>query len=135
MTPPHPDEPSSSACALVWSPSENATCHACERDFLFFQLYNATDHWHADRCPHCNRRLGINGLSRLALAADRTAANLVAALTEIADRDRAFTVKPDSVVARIDEVTAKLAAPPAESAMQTSTAPSQRRMWPRRRAA
>jgi hypothetical protein len=112
-----------------------ATCHACERDFLFFQLYNATDQWHADRCPHCNRHLGINGLSRLAVAADRTAANLVAVLTEIADRDRAFTVKPDSVVARIDEITATLAASPAERATQTSPAPPERRMWPRRRAA
>jgi hypothetical protein len=84
-----------------------ATCNACGRDFLFFQLYNA-DPWHNDRCPHCNRHLGLLNGRHLALAADRAAAGLVRALSDIADRNPGFTVKPDSVLTRIEEAVAAL---------------------------
>jgi hypothetical protein len=88
-----------------------ATCNACGRDFLFFQLYNA-DPWHNDRCPHCNRHLGLLNGRHLALAADRAAASLANSLRAIADRNPAFSVKRDSVLGRIEDVVAELAAPP-----------------------
>lgn len=78
------------------------TCDACNRDFLFVQLYSA-DPAHADRCPRCDHHLGIVGIAQLALAADRAATNLVRVLEGIAARDRAFTVERASVIDRIDE--------------------------------
>jgi hypothetical protein len=110
-----------------------ATCNACGRDFLFFELYNA-DAWHDDRCPHCNRHLGMTGARHLALAADRAAARLVQALREIADRTPGFAVKPDSVLGRIEEVIAELAPQPADPDEDVDAEPTTRRRWLRRAA-
>ena len=90
-----------------------ATCNACGRDFLFFQLYNA-DPWLSDRCPHCRRHLGLPNGRHLALAADRAAASLVDSLRAIADRDPGFTVKPSSVLERIEDAVGQLSGPSEE---------------------
>jgi hypothetical protein len=103
-----------------------ATCHACERDFLFFELYNA-DRWHADRCPHCQTHLGVSGARQLMLAADRAGLGLVQALTELAAREPAFTVKADSVLDRIESAVSALADPDHETV-------ATRRWWSRRAA-
>jgi hypothetical protein len=110
-----------------------ATCNACGRDFLFFQLYNA-DPWHNDRCPHCNRHLGLLNGRHLALAADRAAANLVNSLRAIADRNPGFTVKRASVLERIEDVVGELAAPPDGPAEADTVTPIRRRRWSRRAA-
>jgi hypothetical protein len=36
-----------------------ATCHACERDFEFVEIYEPATSWQTDPCPHCDARLGI----------------------------------------------------------------------------
>lgn len=84
-----------------------ATCNGCGRDFLFFQLYNA-DPWHNDRCPNCNRHLGLLNGRHLALAADRAATNLANSLRAIADRSPSFSVNRASVLEHIDEILAEL---------------------------
>lgn len=90
-----------------------ATCDACGRDFLFFQLYNA-DAWQADSCPHCHADLGVPNLRHLALAADRALTALVAVLEQIAARSHSFTVTRDSVLR------------PLETAVQLLTEPNDR---------
>ena len=101
-----------------------ATCDACGRDFLFFQLYNA-DVWHADQCPHCQTHLGVTNLRHLALAADRALAALVSVLSQVAERSPKFTIEPSSVLERLEEATVALA--PADSP------PAPRKEWPVRR--
>jgi hypothetical protein len=86
-----------------------ATCDKCGRDFLFLQLYRS-DPWHIDRCPHCNTHLGVVNLKHLAHVADRALAGLVSAMTEIADRSPAFTLRPESVLGRLQDVTIELTA-------------------------
>jgi hypothetical protein len=88
-----------------------ATCNECGRDFLFSQLYRA-DALDDGSCPHCDRPLGMTRARHLALAADRAGVALVHALRGIADRAPAFTIQPDSVLARVEEVVADLAAQP-----------------------
>lgn len=68
-----------------------ATCMTCEKDFLFFELYNG-DTWNVDKCPRCGAHLGVNGLRQLARAADSALLSLRSALEQISDRDPAFKV-------------------------------------------
>lgn len=86
-----------------------ATCHACDRDFLFFELRNVGSGV-ADRCPNCSRPLGVQGL--LAVRAEQAMAILVAALDDLADHHPDFTVQADSVLRPIEAVLTPLAAPP-----------------------
>lgn len=85
-----------------------ATCHACGKDFLFFQLYNA-DAWHADKCPNCQVDLGVPNLRPLALAADRALSGLATALEQIADRSPGFALKRESVLHRLEQAADSLA--------------------------
>ena len=104
-----------------------ATCRACERDFLFYELRN-TATGVADRCPSCGRPLGVRGL--LAVRAEQALAVLVGTLDELARHDPNFTVHPGTVLRPVENALADLVAPPAdESAEQPN------RWWQRRRAA
>ena len=85
-----------------------ATCHACGRDFLFFQLYHA-DPWQVDKCPHCSVHLGIPHIRHLALAGDRALSGLVRVLERMGEGRLGFTVEPQSVLARIEEAVDVLA--------------------------
>jgi hypothetical protein len=87
-----------------------AQCDHCGREFLFFQLYNASS-FDADRCPHCGRHLGVVGVRRLALEVDRTAAALVRTLRELAVRDPSFRLDADSILEPIAAVVGELAVP------------------------
>ena len=79
-----------------------ATCDDCGRQFLFFQLYNAHPDG-ADRCPHCGRHLGVVNVRPLALQADRAAAQLTDCLNELAARNPAFRVEPDTILGPITD--------------------------------
>ena len=71
---------------------------------------------------------GMVGARHLAHAADRAAARLVQALNGIADRNPGFTIKPDSVLVRIEEVVDELSTPsPAPAERGSAEAP--RRRW------
>lgn len=74
-----------------------ATCRACERDFLFFELRN-TGTGVADRCPNCDRLLGTRGL--LAVRAEQALAVLVGSLEELARHDPNFTVHARTAAGR-----------------------------------
>ena len=86
-----------------------ATCDACGRQFLFFQLYNA-DPDDADRCPHCGRHLGVVNVRSLARQADRAADRLTDCLNELAARGPAFRIDPDSILGPISDAVAALSA-------------------------
>ena len=79
-----------------------ATCEHCGREFLFFQLYNASP-LVADRCPHCSVHLGIVRVAPLAASADNALAALVDSLREIAVRNPGFRVEPQSVLSPLNE--------------------------------
>jgi hypothetical protein len=100
-----------------------ATCHACNRDFLFFELRHG-DPSTTDRCPNCQRPLGVRGVQ--AVRAEQALAILVHSLEELARRDPNFTVRKSTVLAPIEEALAPLAA---------SEHPAARRRWSRTRAA
>lgn len=104
-----------------------ATCRACERDFLFFELRN-TGTGVADRCPSCDRLLGARGL--LAVRAEQALAVLVGSLEDLARHDPNFTVHASTVLRPVETALAGLAAP---SAADPAEPPN--RWWPRRRAA
>lgn len=89
-----------------------ATCDRCGREFLLFQLYNASPAL-ADRCPHCFAHLGIIRVSPLAVTADRALAALVGALEEIAGRKPAFRLDPESVLTPVREALGAFSEPPA----------------------
>jgi hypothetical protein len=103
-----------------------ATCRACERDFLFFELRN-TGTGVADLCPNCGRLLGARGL--LALRAEQALAVLVGSLQELARHDPNFTVHAGTVLRPVENALAGLAAPPADPAERPN------RWWSRRPAA
>ncbi len=92
-----------------------ATCNACNRDFLFFQLRHG-DPWTADRCPHCDRRLGVEGL--LAVRAEKALALLVRSLDDLGRHNPNFTVRPTSILGPIENAIAPLAPPPAATSKQ-----------------
>lgn len=100
-----------------------ATCHACDRDFLFFELRN-TGEGIVDSCPNCNRPLGVRGL--LTVRAEQALAVLVASLEELARHQPNFTIRASSVTRPVENALADLVAPPQEP-------PSP--WWKRRRAA
>jgi len=104
-----------------------ATCHACERDFLFYGLRKAAAGI-ADRCPNCDRLLGARGL--LAVRAEQALAVLVGSLDELARHDPNFTVHPSSVLRPVENALANLGSP----AIAEPEEPSNR-WWQRRRAA
>ena len=88
-----------------------ATCHACDRDFLFFELRNGGTGI-VDRCPNCDRPLGVRGV--LAVRAEQALAVLVGSLEELARQDPKFTVRASSVTRPVEKALAALAAPPEE---------------------
>jgi hypothetical protein len=104
-----------------------ATCRACERDFLFYELRNAA-RGVPDHCPNCGRLLGVRGL--LAVRAEQALAVLVGSLEELARHDPNFTVHAGSVLRPVENAVADLAAPPVDD-----SADSPNRWWQRRRAA
>jgi hypothetical protein len=110
-----------------------ACCNDCGRDFLFFHLYNA-DPAQYDRCPHCSRHLGVLNGRHLAFAADRAAAGLVRALTDIADRNPSFTLNAESVLARIEEAVTALSGADDEPVETATVTPIGRRRLFRRAA-
>ena len=99
-----------------------ATCHACDQDFLFFEL-RSIGAGMADCCPNCDRPLGVRGV--LAVRAEQALAVLVGSLEELARHDPNFTVRASSVTR------------PVEIALTTLVAPSEEppTWWKRRRAA
>ncbi len=98
----------------------SAICERCGREFLLFQLYNASP-LTADRCPHCSAHLGIVGVAPLAASADRALEALVDCLREFAGRKRGFRIEPESVLAPITEAVEAAARPDG----QTKTASGQ----------
>ena len=84
-----------------------ATCDDCGRQFLFFQLYNAHPD-DADRCPHCGRHLGVVNVRPLALRIERAAAQLTDCLHDLAARNPAFRVQPDTILGAITDGVAAL---------------------------
>jgi hypothetical protein len=104
-----------------------ATCRACERDFLFFELRN-TGTGVSDRCPSCDRLLGVRGL--LAVRAEQALAVLVGSLEELARHDPNFTVHASSVLGPVERAVADLATPPVADPAEPTD-----RWWQRRRAA
>lgn len=80
-----------------------ATCHACEKDFLFFELYNA-ERWHHDRCPRCHTHLGIPGVRHLMQAADDAALTLLSTLEQMKDRAPAFSIHVDPWRPRLEAI-------------------------------
>ena len=91
-----------------------ATCDNCGRDFLFFQLYQASP-LVADRCPHCSAHLGIVRVGPLAASADQALADLVGSLREIVARNPAFRLDPRSVLSPLGEALEALAPRNAEA--------------------
>jgi hypothetical protein len=89
-----------------------ATCHACNRDFLFFQLRHG-DPWTTDRCPHCDRPLGVRGV--LAVRAEQALAVFIHSLEELGRHHPDFTVRETSVLAPIEDALEPLTASPAAS--------------------
>jgi hypothetical protein len=87
-----------------------ATCHACGRDFLFFQLYNA-DPRDSDRCPHCHTHLGVGNLRPLALEADLALSRLALRLEGLVDGTPAFTLRGDSVLEHLRRLVEMLSDP------------------------
>ena len=106
-----------------------ATCGHCGREFLFFQLYNASPEV-ADRCPHCSAHLGILGLGRLAARADHALDSLAQALEQAGGHNPGFRVQPSSVLAPLEEV---LGARTDKG--QSPEQASPRRLWPSARRA
>lgn len=104
-----------------------ATCHACHRDFLFFELRN-TGTGVADRCPNCHRLLGTRGL--LAVRAEQALAVLTGSLEELARHHPNFTVHASSVLGPVENALETLTAPPVAEP-QEPPGP----WWKRRRAA
>lgn len=100
-----------------------ATCHTCDRDFLFFELRN-TGAGIADRCPNCDRLLGVRGV--LAVRAEQALAVLVGSLEELARQDPNFTIRASSVERPIENALAALVTPSEEPLNP---------WWKRRRAA
>lgn len=80
-----------------------ATCHACEKDFLFFELYNAHPA-DSDRCPRCQAPLGIPDVRRLMLAADQAALALFSMLEQMKDRAPGFSIQLDPWIPRLEAV-------------------------------
>ena len=87
-----------------------ASCDACGRDFLFFELRHV-DGRDANRCPNCHQLLGVRGL--LAVRAEQALAVLVESLDDLARHDPNFTVNTGSVLRPVEEAVAGLAAQPA----------------------
>jgi hypothetical protein len=85
-----------------------ATCHACEKDFLFFELYNA-DPADSDRCPRCRTPLGIPDVRRLMLAADQAALSLFSTLEQMKDRAPGFSIQLDPWLPRLEAVASSAA--------------------------
>ena len=104
-----------------------ATCHACDRDFLFFELRN-TGAGIADRCPNCDRLLGARGV--LAVRAEQALAVLVGSLEDLGRSHPNFTVHTGSVLKPVDEALATLTARPAAEPREPP-----RRRWRRMRVA
>lgn len=102
-----------------------ATCHACNRDFLFFELRKAGT-GAADRCPNCDQLLGSRGL--LAVRAEQALAVLVGSLEDLARQDPNFTVHAGSVLKPVEDALASITAPPA-----AKPGSSPRRRWRRLR--
>ena len=80
-----------------------ATCHACERDFEFVQIYEPATSWQTDKCPHCDARLGIANIGPLAVATDKALIRLAKLLELMASASPRFTVKTANLVAGIEE--------------------------------
>ena len=104
-----------------------ATCHACSRDFLFFELRN-TGAGITDRCPNCDRPLGARGI--LAVRAEQALAVLVGSLEDLGRSHPNFTVQPGSVLRPVDEALEGLTARPAAEPEEAT-----RRRWKRLRVA
>jgi hypothetical protein len=104
-----------------------ATCHACDRDFLFFELRN-TGTGIAERCPNCDRLLGARGV--LAVRAEQALAVLVGSLEDLGRSHPNFTVHTGSVLKPVDDALATLTARPAAEPEEPP-----RRRWRRLRVA
>jgi hypothetical protein len=92
-----------------------ATCNACHRDFLFFELRHG-DPGTTDRCPNCRQPLGVRGI--LAVRAEQALAILAHSLEELARHEPNFTIREKSVLTPIEEALAPLATPPATQPME-----------------
>ena len=102
-----------------------ATCHACDRDFLFFELRN-TDSGIANRCPNCDRLLGPRGL--LAVRAEQALAVLTESLEELARHHPNFTVHARSVLGPVENALETLTARPVAEP-EEPTSPWWKRRW------
>ena len=89
-----------------------ATCLACNRDFLFFQLRHG-DPWTTDRCPHCDRPLGVRAV--VAVRAEQALAVLVHSLEELGRHQPNFTVRKTTVLGPVEDALGPITAPPAGS--------------------
>ena len=89
-----------------------ATCNACNRDFLFFELRHG-DPWTTDRCPNCRRPLGVPGA--LAVRAEQALAILAHSLEELGRHEPNFTVREASVLTPIEAALAPLAPEPGDT--------------------
>ena len=106
-----------------------ATCHTCDKDFLFFELYNA-EPADSDRCPRCGTPLGIPDVRRLMQAADEAALALFSTLEQMKDRAPGFSIQLEPWIPRLEAV----AASPAPSDVRAPS-PSFRDRFRRRVAA
>ena len=102
-----------------------ANCDHCGREFLFFQLYNASPEA-ADRCPNCSAHLGIPGVAGLAARADQALNSLAQALELTVEHNPGFKVQARSVLGPLEEVL-DAGSDRGESHEQAP----RRRLWPR----
>lgn len=100
-----------------------ARCEHCGRELLFFQLYTAAPP-DADRCPHCGRHLGVIGLRTVARTVDRSAAELVSALREIAARNPRFRLDAESILGPVRAAVAELADRPDATVLDLDRSPA-----------
>jgi DNA-directed RNA polymerase subunit RPC12/RpoP len=80
----------------------SATCTHCGREFSFFQLYTAAPA-DADRCPHCQHRLGIANIAPLARRADAALEGLARYLRMVSEHQPAFRIQAASVMGPLAE--------------------------------
>lgn len=91
-----------------------ATCHACDREFLFFELRKVGTGV-SDRCPNCHAPLGVQGL--LAVRAEQAMAILVGSFDDLAGHQPNFTVHAGSVLRPIENALTPVALPRVPSAL------------------
>jgi hypothetical protein len=82
--------------------SIDATCTRCGRSFGFREQYTAAPD-KADRCPRCDRSLGIINIGPLAARADVALDALARYLKMLADNSTAFRISAESVTEPLTE--------------------------------